>query len=303
MGCITVSLLLYTLIVFSKEVQVTISDLVDPESNDECLREFFYKGVPPIYMNTGGESDKFICQKYKGKKYFFTRYSTRHKIPIYSAYKIEFDNKIISNKRPSWRIEKQLNSNQTKNKDYLNSGFQKGHLNPKYHNQNISENRIKATFTLTNAVPMTGEANNEWFQVAEKPLFYKMRIYCSFPDATRYIIVGVIPAFTKNERNINIPNYIWSAAYCDTNSSKIDNWSFGYLMDTHTTFHAKGAITGLQQKLTDLTGSRVEIFNTTNSNQEDSPFDLQKRPRKPIINVCPKPKRKRHRPELVNNCK
>lgn len=282
MECYT--FLLFTLLVFSKEFKVTESYILDINSKNECLTKYFYKGVRPIYMNTESESDKYICQKLNGIEHFLTRYSPKHKIPIYSAYTIKSIEK-KSKAYGSWRVEKGDAllplKNQASDSDYKMSGFERGHLNPRYHNQ-ISELDIKATFTLTNVVPMTAEANKEWFQVAEKPLFDKIERDCRFQNAARYIVVGVILGnYEMDYGNVNIPDYIWSAAYCDTSKVKNDlsDWSVGYLMNTNDTRYSSCTIQDLQQILKKLTGSEVKLFDDiVNNNENLSGCELVQRP-------------------------
>lgn len=91
---------------------------------------------------------------------------------------------------------------------------------------------IKATFTLTNAVPKKGPFNKRWYHKAEAPLLKKMKTECDFINATRYILTGVIPGNSWMGR-VNIPAYIWTAACCDTLQGVVPlqpRWFMGYVM-------------------------------------------------------------------------
>lgn len=283
----TASLLLYTFLVLTEEFQITVGYLVDPESNIQCLKNYFYKDFRPIYMNMTTKSEILICQTWKEQEYFITRYSTQYKIPIYSAYRIDSLKKKYSN-YGKWRNESSVGLQnpikQAEHLDYTYSGFQRGHLNPRYHNQNGADN-IRATYTLTNAVPKTMETNIEWFLVAEQPLFKEMRKRCFYPNAKRYIIVGVVLGkFSMKSGRVNIPSYIWSAAYCDTSQinhtdrAHISDWSIGYLMKTDDKSYANGSIQDLQYNLQKLTDSKVQLFNNNvHSHQQISGLKLVQR--------------------------
>lgn len=64
------------------------TEVVDSFNN---CSEVFFKKQPPSFLNgsclTGEESYKMICQVYKNHCRFATLYDTRHKIPVFSAYK------------------------------------------------------------------------------------------------------------------------------------------------------------------------------------------------------------------------
>lgn len=282
MECNTAALLLYTILVITEEFQVTLGYLIN-NSTDACLTEYFYNDFQPVYMNTTTESEILICQTWDEQRHFITRYSTQYKIPIYSAYRIDSFKKAsecVERSREQWRNESSDgNSNpikQAKDDDYTKSEFYRGHLNPRCHNQNSKDN-VRATYTLTNAVPMTQDANNEWFLVAEKPLFEEMEKCCRFPNVAPYIIVGVVPGhYAMMYGEVNIPSFIWSAAYCPTR-----NISFGYLMDTNTLKYTYATIQDLQNKLYTLSREKVQLFDTNvSSNQELSDLNLHLRERK-----------------------
>uniref|UniRef100_A0A3B1JYU4 DNA/RNA non-specific endonuclease domain-containing protein n=1 Tax=Astyanax mexicanus TaxID=7994 RepID=A0A3B1JYU4_ASTMX len=119
-------------------------------------RDFFYKDQEPIGMD---QNTVQICQKCKETPYyvhFATLYSPYHKIPLYSAAE-----------RKEWFIEPMLSGGtneymeretlhmdekyQAVNADYIGSGYDRGHLNPRFFQTGFGRD---ATFTLTNAAPM-----------------------------------------------------------------------------------------------------------------------------------------------------
>ncbi|XP_056585678.1 endonuclease domain-containing 1 protein-like [Triplophysa dalaica] len=127
---------------------------------------FFADKQPPIITPT--PTFQKICQTLNDVVYYATLYDTSNKIPVYSAYK--FEGLIKCERQSPWYIEPQLDDNivkpnmasqctpavtcghkQALNEDYVNSGYDKGHLAPVY--QASSQKCADATFTLTNAAP------------------------------------------------------------------------------------------------------------------------------------------------------
>lgn len=73
-------------------------------------KQFFYRGTEPRGMDQNGNIDKKICQVYDHpmRSYYATLYSTRHRIPLYSAY--TFDPKCTSDseRTDDWHVEPQV---------------------------------------------------------------------------------------------------------------------------------------------------------------------------------------------------
>lgn len=51
---------------------------------------FVYQNEPPQVLPEMTKTSKCLCQRYNNKYHFATLYDTAMKIPVYSAYKIEF---------------------------------------------------------------------------------------------------------------------------------------------------------------------------------------------------------------------
>ncbi|XP_053551438.1 endonuclease domain-containing 1 protein-like [Bombina bombina] len=106
---------------------------------------------------------------------------------------------------------------QAVNSDYINSGYDKGHLNP-CADHPPGEGQT-ATFTFTNVAPMALSLNRVAWRINE------MNVRNIAPQCKiMYVITGVIPGddwiIVKKQKRINIPSYIWSAFCCLDNNDK-----------------------------------------------------------------------------------
>ncbi|KAM6923958.1 endonuclease domain-containing 1 protein-like [Xenentodon cancila] len=193
-----------------------------------CLG-FFYNEIPPTGISAAGYQP--ICQRYKNQYHFATLYRRQHRAPLFSAYRPSS----ADGKRPesTWKYEPQLAfshaspemkafsksvdqnvaESQAVLKDYRNSSFTKGHLNPSMH-QRTAANRA-ATFTLTNIVPQHKGSNSGPWSVLESKVLRKYKNFC---QGSMYVITGVIPYKSAEARWINdrvsVPEYMWSAYCC-----------------------------------------------------------------------------------------
>lgn len=242
-------------------IQVTHCYIVQYPWSNSCTREYLYRDKPPLYFITRGTNplnidDVFICQQFNNTEYFLTRYSIQNKIPIYSAYKIKSFHNIHMIRRPRWRNGNELPIGNKATKNDYNRTYNRGHLNPRSF-QLYSVESIKATFTLTNAVPMEWIFNKRWYDYAEAPLFNRMQTDCSFTSATRYILTGVIPSNSWMGR-VNIPGYIWTAACCDTLQNR---WFIGYLMDKNINLYVFNTVQQMEGELMNrLNGTTVNLY-------------------------------------------
>eukprot|EP00794_Sanderia_malayensis_P000896 gene896-195_t len=95
-------------------LKTAFSEVVD---NFDGCNDFFYKRMPPGYTeNQIMFGEKLICQRYKDSNdveevYYATLYSTKNRIPIYSAYKLPLncdgsDTSLVRKK--NWFIEPQV---------------------------------------------------------------------------------------------------------------------------------------------------------------------------------------------------
>ena len=108
----------------------------------------------------------------------------------------------------------------------------KGHLIAASYGRGVGE-KIKATFTYTNAVPQFGKFNQGQWLSYEKRLVTWGKNYCAFEGATNvrmHIVVGVLPSksfdkkyfgsggfsnyFGDKNYRVNVPKAMWTAACC-----------------------------------------------------------------------------------------
>ncbi|XP_062282002.1 endonuclease domain-containing 1 protein-like [Scomber scombrus] len=193
----------------------------------QCLN-FFYNETPPQGIDVAGYVP--ICQRHKNQYHFASLYHRQHRAPLYSAYILS----PADGKRPNstWMYEPQLAfsraspemksfaasidqnviESQAVFKDYKNSNYTKGHLNPSMH-QKTKEDR-EATFTLTNIVPQRKGSNSGPWNLLENQMLRKFKAFCRGP---MYVITGVMP-YESEARWINnrvsVPEYMWSAYCC-----------------------------------------------------------------------------------------
>ncbi|XP_064157790.1 endonuclease domain-containing 1 protein-like [Anguilla rostrata] len=199
----------------------------------QCL-DFFYEGkVPEWGAATPGAAR--LCQRFQNRYHFATLYDTLHRIAVYSAYRFQTGNDPTRN---DWCIEPQLvdrswnagmeeekdlitehkgvyfGERQALEEDYINSNYDRGHLNPKQHQSGDSR---QATFTLTNVVPQTPNLNQKAWVTYEHQLTKLFIAQC----AQAYVLVGAIPSNnTWIGERVNIPDYIWNAYCCLDNNGR-----------------------------------------------------------------------------------
>ncbi|KAM4796681.1 endonuclease domain-containing 1 protein [Rhinophrynus dorsalis] len=198
----------------------------------EC-NDYFYQGSPP--QGFSEPSYVKICQKYNGDKQFATLYSTRDKIPVYSAFTYRDGD---SSAGGSWLVEPQLDdagssldeatnandiseqigslgANQALEEDYSSSDYQPG---PLFHN---------APNALTNAVPLTPSFKEKWASNVQKLIKGGVLPYCANGD-NLHLIAGAIPSSVKVNDKVSVPEFVWLAACCNIPEA----WSMGIIKRT-----------------------------------------------------------------------
>ncbi|XP_030056076.1 endonuclease domain-containing 1 protein [Microcaecilia unicolor] len=201
----------------------------------EC-NHFFPGEQPPE-----GFSDDFsvrICQMQGGEQRFATLYSTRDKIPVYSAFKY---GEAAGNEARTWLIEPQLDDpdssfgevmneadaansvdglgrQQALIEDYASSGYQPQPLNPSCIDKDNSQT---ATFTLTDAVPVMQGFAEDWS--ADVELIGKRLMQLCGDNL--YFIAGAVPSDLKMKDKVSVPEFLWLAACCNTPEA----WSMGFV--------------------------------------------------------------------------
>ncbi|CAM5075486.1 unnamed protein product [Eretmochelys imbricata] len=211
---------------------------VDEAGFAEC-NEFFYGETPPE-----GFTESFhvkICQQYNKEPRFATLYSMEDKTPLYSAFKYT---KAAQSGEESWMVEPQiddpgndleemvheadavgsvnnLGANQALTTDYVDSGYERGQLNP----SSLNEDDFQlATYTLTNAVPMTPSLSESWHKDVENIVEQALAPHCE-NGARLYLVAGAVPSSLRVKDKVSIPEFLWLAACCDAP----EVWSVGFL--------------------------------------------------------------------------
>ncbi|KAM6439494.1 endonuclease domain-containing 1 protein [Rhynochetos jubatus] len=222
----------------------------------EC-NVFFPGQVPPE-----GYTEPFhvkVCQQYNKEPRFATLYSTKDKIPLYSAFKYT---KPAQNEEERWLVEPQvddpendlqemvheadvvgtvasLGANQALTSDYVGSGYERGLLNPSSLNK---EDFQMATYTLTNAVPLSPSLSKSWHRDVGRVVEQALVPHCSKKDHL-YLLAGAIPSSVRVKGKVSVPETLWLAACCDAP----EGWSLGLVKKTDD-----------ENSLTDLTVGELE---------------------------------------------
>ncbi|KAM9019584.1 endonuclease domain-containing 1 protein isoform 2-T2 [Ara ararauna] len=251
----------------------------------EC-NVFFPGQVPPE-----GFTQPFhvkICQQYNKEPRFATLYSTKDKIPLYSAFK---HTKPAQSEEESWLVEPQVNdpendlqemvheadiagtvanlgANQALTSDYVGSGYERGLLNPSLLNE---EDFQMATYTLTNAVPLSPSVSKSWHRDIGKVVEQALVPHCSKKDHL-YLLAGAIPSKARVKGKLSVPETLWLAACCDAP----EGWSLGIVKNTNDDSSLEDlTVRELEKKL--LTG--VHLFKGScgedNQSQEKTRAILQ----------------------------
>ncbi|NWS98745.1 ENDD1 protein, partial [Mionectes macconnelli] len=202
----------------------------------EC-NVFFPGQVPPE-----GFTEPFhvkICQQYNKEPRFATLYSTKDKIPLYSAFKFT---KPAKSEEENWLVEPQvddpendlhemvheadiigtvanLGANQALTSDYVGSGYERGLLNPSLLHEDDFQ---MATYTLTNAIPLSPAVSKSWHRDIGKVVEQALIPHCSKKDHL-YLLTGAIPSSVRVKGKVSVPESLWLAACCDAP----EGWSLG----------------------------------------------------------------------------
>ncbi|NXL91255.1 ENDD1 protein, partial [Alectura lathami] len=202
----------------------------------EC-NVFFPGQIPPE-----GFTEPFhvkICQQYNREPRFATLYSTKDKIPLYSAFKYT---RAAESGEESWLVEPQvddpengqhemvleadavgtlasLGANQALTSDYVGSGYERGLLNPSLLNE---EDFQMATYTLTNAVPLRPSLSKIWHRDIGRVVEQALVPHCSKKDQL-YLLAGAVPSSVRVRGKVSVPETLWLAACCDAP----EGWSLG----------------------------------------------------------------------------
>ncbi|KAM5246347.1 endonuclease domain-containing 1 protein [Ctenodactylus gundi] len=208
----------------------------------ECDR-FFYAGRPPAGL--AADSHVKICQRCEGAERFATLFSTRHRIPVFSAFRAPRPASGGAEQR--WLVEPQvddpnsslvevtdeveaaasvdsLGSKQAVNADYLDSGYQRGQLFP----FPLNSDPQVAAFTLTNSAPMSQSFQDRWYMNLNSLMDRALRPHCGNGDDL-YLLAGAVPSDYKIKDKVTVPAFIWLAACCAVPGG---GWAMGFIKHT-----------------------------------------------------------------------
>lgn len=117
-----------------------------------------------------------------------------------------------------------LGSQQALNADYLDSDYQRGQLYP----FSLSSDLHVATFTLTNAAPMTQSFQERWYTNLNSLMDRALTVQCGGGDDL-YIITGAVPSDHRVKDKVTIPEFVWLAACCAVPGG---GWAMGFVQHT-----------------------------------------------------------------------
>ncbi|XP_006887400.1 PREDICTED: endonuclease domain-containing 1 protein [Elephantulus edwardii] len=207
----------------------------------EC-NKFFYAETPPAGL--AADSHVKICQRSGGSERFATLYSTRDRIPVYSAFRGQHPGAGGAEQR--WLVEPQiddpsssleevteeadaissvnnLGSRQALNRDYLDSDYQRGQLYP----VSLSSDLQMAASTLTNTVPMTPSFRERWHMNLHSLMDRALAPQCGSVEDL-FILTGVMPSDHRVKDKVTVPVFVWLAACCAGPSG----WAMGFVKQT-----------------------------------------------------------------------
>ncbi|XP_069822670.1 endonuclease domain-containing 1 protein-like [Dendropsophus ebraccatus] len=123
----------------------------------------------------------------------------------------------IDQSKPKNQVPNLLKTSQAIDDDYVNTGYQRGHLSPCGH-QTLSTEGHKATFTLTNVVPMEPNLNNKiWSQYEDEMIALTDKLKCT----DTHVIAGIVPGNVPIKKDgLTVPTHIWNAYCCVDNNKK-----------------------------------------------------------------------------------
>ncbi|KAK2898146.1 uncharacterized protein [Channa argus] len=230
-------------------------------SSFQSCSQYFYKGEEPKGLDPHA---KKICQKKNGNHLYATLYSTYHRIPLYSAYKFDYNcSKVEGWRSGNWFIEPQLSKDengdytnmnnmklytaeesqlikvkQATNEDYSYTGYDGGHLNPSsFH---CSTDGRKATFTLTNSAPMDPCFYRVHWKKREDELIKILE--AQDPSGTAYLVTGTVPSNNRipmrgdldddnaddHFNRVTVPTQVWTAV-CYIHPQNEKSFSFAFI--------------------------------------------------------------------------
>ncbi|XP_073697608.1 endonuclease domain-containing 1 protein-like [Garra rufa] len=145
---------------------------------------------------------------------------------------------------------------QALNRDYLRSGYHRGHLAPVYLAN--SQSCADATFTLTNAAPQDSNFNSvSWWSV-ERRLAAYLESKCHWQPV--YIVTGVVPGTQYINYRVNVPSHFWTAFCClDQNNRCSESGGVIGTNDNNSNIREM-SVADLEAELGNLYGTTFQLF-------------------------------------------
>ncbi|XP_070605750.1 endonuclease domain-containing 1 protein [Erythrolamprus reginae] len=232
----------------------------------ECDAFFYGRAAPAGFP---AEQVAKVCQRFRGEPRFATLYSTRDKAPLFAAFRYSPGGEPAGPEEPEveeatrWLVEPQIDDpenaqeemmpeaevaeslehlgrNQALMADYVDSGYERGHLNPSCLHK---DDHHIATHTLTNAVPLSPPLQELWHWEVEQLVSQSLAPNCQ-NGKDLHLLSGAVPSSLKVKDKMAVPNSLWLAACCDDGA---ETWSVGFI---------KGA--DAESRLEDLTLEALE---------------------------------------------
>ncbi|KAM4035719.1 endonuclease domain-containing 1 protein-like [Anomaloglossus baeobatrachus] len=216
-----------------------IMDVKASESEKNCKRVNTFRVEPQLAYRGVTENMELVTDAKSGLQ------------------KYNWDKKIGERKEEN-RPMYLLRTSQALDYDYGNTTYDRGHLNPCGHHT-VSRDEYKATFTLTNAVPMLPEINQVWS-------VYENEMINMLTDQKEeiYVITGIVPGNVPiKEGGLSAPTHVWNA-YCHVDKNgKPKGVGAALVQNTMGSKIGKfNNIGDFQKKLQDLLGViNIELFS------------------------------------------
>ncbi|XP_056425134.1 endonuclease domain-containing 1 protein-like isoform X2 [Hyla sarda] len=164
----------------------------------------------------------------------------------------------IEEQKPKNRPIFLLQTSQAIDEDYTKVrevGYGRGHINPCGH-QTAHKEGYKATFTLTNVVPIVNELNNNYWSKYEKEMI-NMAEQCT----RMYVITGIVPGNVPiGESRLTSPTHVWNAYCCVDNNDKPMKSGAALADNKNDSKVEPYNILDFQSKLQSLLNVNIELF-------------------------------------------
>ncbi len=188
----------------------------EPDDFDKPCESQFYKKMQPEgieQLMRPGITNKHPTARRCLGGYIAVMYDCTLRIPIWAAMSLP-SQEIVGKRKPlasrrKFQVDKYLlpADAQQKESHYDKSGFDRGHMIAAYYAgyevkkakdavKKMAQERLKASYYYSNAVPQYGRANRKWFSGGEKKLIEWANSWIKQvkSKATLYILVGAIPS-------------------------------------------------------------------------------------------------------------